>query len=98
MSAKPNRTMTKLLCMQATGCTRLTQACKWNGMHASGGRNAVSGFPPVPRRAAVRALAGVSFYVVILMKLRFAGEARQVILAAMCSNIRNVAQPPQLNL
>ena len=36
----------------------------------------------------VRASAGVSFYVVIGMNQRFAGEARQVILAAMSSNIR----------
>src|SRR5215471_5079093 len=36
----------------------------------------------------VRASAGVSFYVVISMQPRFAGEARQVILAAMASNIR----------
>jgi 4-hydroxy-3-polyprenylbenzoate decarboxylase/2,5-furandicarboxylate decarboxylase 1 len=36
----------------------------------------------------VRASAGVSFYVVISMNQRFAGEARQVILAAMSSNIR----------
>ena len=46
---------------------------------------------PVPdhRRAyQVRASAGVSFYVVISMNQRFAGEARQVILSAMSSNIR----------
>jgi 4-hydroxy-3-polyprenylbenzoate decarboxylase/2,5-furandicarboxylate decarboxylase 1 len=36
----------------------------------------------------VRASAGVSFYVVVSMQQRFAGEARQVILAAMASNIR----------
>jgi 4-hydroxy-3-polyprenylbenzoate decarboxylase/2,5-furandicarboxylate decarboxylase 1 len=36
----------------------------------------------------VRASAGVSFYVVIGMNQRFAGEARQVILAAIASNIR----------
>ena len=36
----------------------------------------------------MRASAGVSFYVVISMNQRFAGEARQVILAAMSSNIR----------
>ena len=36
----------------------------------------------------VRASAGVSFYVVISMQPRFAGEARQAILAAMSSNIR----------
>ena len=45
---------------------------------------------PVPdhRGVSVRASAGVSFYVVISMNQRFAGEARQVILAAMSSNIR----------
>src|SRR4051812_14885703 len=36
----------------------------------------------------VRAYAGVSFYFVISMQQRFAGEARHVILAAMSSNIR----------
>jgi 4-hydroxy-3-polyprenylbenzoate decarboxylase/2,5-furandicarboxylate decarboxylase 1 len=36
----------------------------------------------------VRASAGVSFYVAISMQQRFAGEARQVIRAAMASNIR----------
>jgi 4-hydroxy-3-polyprenylbenzoate decarboxylase/2,5-furandicarboxylate decarboxylase 1 len=36
----------------------------------------------------VRASAGVSFYAVISMTQRYAGEARQVILAAMASNIR----------
>jgi 2,5-furandicarboxylate decarboxylase 1 len=36
----------------------------------------------------VRASAGVSFYAVIAMTQRYAGEARQVILAAMASNIR----------
>ena len=36
----------------------------------------------------MRASAGVSFYVVISMTQRFNGEARQVILAAMASNIR----------
>jgi 4-hydroxy-3-polyprenylbenzoate decarboxylase/2,5-furandicarboxylate decarboxylase 1 len=36
----------------------------------------------------VRASAGVSFYVVISMNPRYAGEPRQVILAAMASNIR----------
>ena len=36
----------------------------------------------------MRASAGVSFYVVIAMQPRYAGEARQVILAAMASNIR----------
>src|SRR3984893_2222540 len=36
----------------------------------------------------VRASAGVSFYVVVSMQQRFAGEARQVILSAFSSNIR----------
>jgi 2,5-furandicarboxylate decarboxylase 1 len=43
---------------------------------------------PTVERVSVRASAGVSFYVVIAMRPRFAGEARQVILAAMSSNIR----------
>jgi 2,5-furandicarboxylate decarboxylase 1 len=44
-------------------------------------------FPSI-ESVSVRASAGVSFYVVIAMAPRFAGEARQVILAAMASNIR----------
>lgn len=43
---------------------------------------------PTIERVSVRASAGVSFYVVIAMRPRFAGEARQVILSAMSSNIR----------
>ena len=43
---------------------------------------------PTIESISVRASAGVSFYVVIGMNQRFAGEARQVILAAMSSNIR----------
>jgi 2,5-furandicarboxylate decarboxylase 1 len=43
---------------------------------------------PTITSVSVRASAGVSFYVVIGMAPRFAGEARQVILAAMASNIR----------
>lgn len=43
---------------------------------------------PTVEGVSVRASAGVSFYVVISMAPRFAGEARQVILAAMASNIR----------
>ena len=43
---------------------------------------------PTIKAVSVRASAGVSFYVVIAMEPRFAGEARQVILAAMASNIR----------
>ena len=43
---------------------------------------------PTVERVSVRASAGVSFYAVIAMSPRFAGEARQVILSAMSSNIR----------
>src|SRR5262249_19149337 len=43
---------------------------------------------PTITQISVRASAGVSFYVVIAMQPRYAGEARQVILAAMASNIR----------
>ena len=43
---------------------------------------------PTIESVSVRASAGVSFYVVIAMAPRFAGEARQAILAAMASNIR----------
>jgi UbiD family decarboxylase len=43
---------------------------------------------PTVENVSVRASAGVSFYVVIAMRPRFAGEARQVILAAISSNIR----------
>jgi len=43
---------------------------------------------PTIKQVSVRASAGVSFYAVIAMNQRFAGEARQVILAAMSSNIR----------
>jgi 2,5-furandicarboxylate decarboxylase 1 len=43
---------------------------------------------PTIEAVSVRASAGVSFYVVVSMAQRFAGEARQVILAAMASNIR----------
>lgn len=43
---------------------------------------------PTIEGVSVRASAGVSFYVVIAMQQRFAGEARQVILAAMASNVR----------
>ena len=43
---------------------------------------------PTIESISVRASAGVSFYVVVGMNQRFAGEARQVILAAMSSNIR----------
>ena len=43
---------------------------------------------PTIEAISVRASAGVSFYVVISMQQRFASEARQVILAAISSNIR----------
>src|SRR5438552_611344 len=43
---------------------------------------------PTVEAVSVRASAGVSFYVAISMTQRYAGEARQVILAAMASNIR----------
>lgn len=43
---------------------------------------------PTVERVSIRASAGVSFYAVIAMRPRFAGEARQAILAAMSSNIR----------
>src|SRR5882724_4631152 len=43
---------------------------------------------PTVEAVSVRASAGVSFYAVIAMTQRYAGEARQVILAAMASNIR----------
>ncbi len=43
---------------------------------------------PTVERVAIPPSGGVSFYVVIAMRPRFAGEARQAILAAMASNIR----------
>jgi 2,5-furandicarboxylate decarboxylase 1 len=43
---------------------------------------------PTVERVSVRASAGVSFYVVVSMRPRFAGEARQVILSTISSNIR----------
>jgi 2,5-furandicarboxylate decarboxylase 1 len=43
---------------------------------------------PTIENVSVRASAGVSFYVVISMTPRFAGEPRQVILSAISSNIR----------
>ncbi|MCC6887614.1 MAG: UbiD family decarboxylase [Hyphomicrobiales bacterium] len=43
---------------------------------------------PTVEAVSVRSSAGVSFYVVVSMRQRFAGEARQVILAALSSNIR----------
>lgn len=43
---------------------------------------------PTIANISVRASAGVSFYVVIAMQPRFAGEPRQVILATLATNIR----------
>lgn len=43
---------------------------------------------PTVERVSIRASGGVSFYIVIAMRPRFAGEARQVILAAISSNVR----------
>lgn len=43
---------------------------------------------PTIKRVAMPASGGVSFYVIIAMEPRFAGEARQAILAAMASNVR----------
>ncbi len=43
---------------------------------------------PTVERAAIPPSGGVSFYVVIAMRPRYAGEARHVILAALAHNIR----------
>ena len=43
---------------------------------------------PTVHSVAIRPSGGVQFYVVIAMQPRFAGEARQAILAAMASNVR----------
>ena len=43
---------------------------------------------PTIERVAIPPSGGVSFYTVIAMQQRYAGEARQAILAAMASNIR----------
>src|SRR5215213_2459321 len=43
---------------------------------------------PTVEAVSVRASAGVSFYVVVAINQRFAGEARQVLLSALSSNIR----------
>jgi 2,5-furandicarboxylate decarboxylase 1 len=55
------------------------EASVWRGLKAQ--------FPTV-ERVAIPPSGGVSFYVVIAMRPRFAGEARQAILATMASNIR----------
>ncbi len=59
-----------------------------------------SQFPTV-EQIAVPPSGGVSFYVVIAMQPRFAGEARQAILAALSSNIRPkwvIAVEPDINV
>jgi 4-hydroxy-3-polyprenylbenzoate decarboxylase/2,5-furandicarboxylate decarboxylase 1 len=59
-----------------------------------------SQFPTV-ERVAIPPSGGVSFYVVIAMRPRYAGEARQAILAAMASNIRPkwvIAVEPDINI
>lgn len=43
---------------------------------------------PTLERVSLRASGSVSYYIVIAMRPRFAGEARQAILAALSSNIR----------
>lgn len=43
---------------------------------------------PTIKQVAIPASGGVSFYVVIAMEPRFSGETRQVILAAIASNVR----------
>lgn len=56
---------------------------------------------PTVERVAIPASGGVSFYVVIAMRPRFAGEARQAILAAMSNNIRPkwvVVVEPDINV
>lgn len=57
-------------------------------------------FPTIDR-VAISPSGGVSFRVVIAMQPRFAGEARQAILAAMASNIRPkwvIAVDPDINI
>jgi len=56
---------------------------------------------PTIERVAIPASGGVSFYMVIAMRPRFAGEARQAILAAMSSNIRPkwvIVVEPDINI
>ena len=43
---------------------------------------------PTVEKVAINASGGVQYYVVIAMRPRFAGEARQVMMAAMTSNVR----------
>jgi len=43
---------------------------------------------PTVEKVAITASGGVQFYAVIAMKPRFAGEAKQAIMAAMASNVR----------
>ncbi len=56
---------------------------------------------PTVEKVAIPPSGGVSFYVIIAMKQRFAGEARQAILATMASNIRPkwvVVVDPDINV
>ncbi len=56
---------------------------------------------PTVERVAIPPSGGVSFYVIISMRPRFAGEARQAILATMASNIRPkwvVIVEPDINI
>jgi 4-hydroxy-3-polyprenylbenzoate decarboxylase/2,5-furandicarboxylate decarboxylase 1 len=56
---------------------------------------------PTIERVAIPPSGGVSFYVVIAMRPRFAGEARQAILAAIASKIRPkwvIAVDPDINV
>ena len=56
---------------------------------------------PTVERVAIPPSGGVSFYVIICMRPRFAGEARQAILATMASNIRPkwvVVVEPDINV
>jgi 4-hydroxy-3-polyprenylbenzoate decarboxylase/2,5-furandicarboxylate decarboxylase 1 len=67
---------------------------------ASVGRALRAQFPSIDR-VAISPSGGVSFRVVISMQPRFAGEARQAILAAMASNIRPkwvIAVEPDINI
>jgi 4-hydroxy-3-polyprenylbenzoate decarboxylase/2,5-furandicarboxylate decarboxylase 1 len=67
---------------------------------ASVGRALRGQFPSIDR-VAISPSGGVSFRVVISMQPRFAGEARQAILAAMASNIRPkwvIAVEPDINI
>lgn len=59
-----------------------------------------SSFPTLSK-VAIPASGGVSFYIILAIEPRFAGEARQAILAAMASNLRPklvVAVNPDINI